>query len=136
MAERIWPDVPYAEKDHAKKAGARCDPAAERWYAARSGMAPLEPWAAAPDVPDLLPGEDRTLGRGSVGTVSLFEQRPDQKTETLDSTPHPRDWRIVNGSGGQFKGSLPRRYQTRGSRHTNRLERAGSQRLGSGGTPC
>ncbi|MDJ0340417.1 DUF5710 domain-containing protein [Streptomyces sp. H10-C2] len=64
MVERIWLDVPYAEKDQAKQAGARWDPAAKRWYAPRNGMTMLEPWAAAPDVADLLPGEDRTLGNG------------------------------------------------------------------------
>ncbi|MEU0689844.1 DUF5710 domain-containing protein [Streptomyces uncialis] len=64
MAERIWLDVPYTEKDLAKQAGARWDPAAKRWYAPHTGMTTLEPWAAAPDVTDLLPGEDRTLGNG------------------------------------------------------------------------
>jgi hypothetical protein len=64
VVERIWLDVPYAEKDQAKQAGARWGPAAKRWYAPRKGMTALQPWAAAPDVPDLLPGEDRTLGQG------------------------------------------------------------------------
>ncbi|MEU6757832.1 DUF5710 domain-containing protein [Streptomyces sp. NPDC046685] len=64
MVDRIWLDVPYAEKDEAKQAGARWDPAAKRWYAPRKGMTALQPWAAAADVPDLLPGEDRTLGQG------------------------------------------------------------------------
>lgn len=64
MVERIWLDVPYAEKARAKKAGAWWDPVAKRWYAPRNGMTALEPWTAAPDVPDLLPGEDRTLGQG------------------------------------------------------------------------
>ncbi|MEU9426232.1 DUF5710 domain-containing protein [Streptomyces sp. NPDC048342] len=64
VVDRIWLDVPYAEKDEAKKAGAFWDPAAKRWYAPRRGMTALQPWAAAPDVPDLLPGEDRTLGQG------------------------------------------------------------------------
>ncbi|MFD3354403.1 DUF5710 domain-containing protein [Streptomyces fradiae] len=63
-AERVWLDVPFAEKDEAKRGGARWDAAAKRWYAPRSGMAELERWAAAPDVPDLLPGEDRSLGSG------------------------------------------------------------------------
>ncbi|WP_030021064.1 DUF5710 domain-containing protein [Streptomyces monomycini] len=62
--ERVWLDVPFAEKDEAKQGGARWDPAARRWYAPRPGMAALERWAAAPDVPDLLPGEDRGLGSG------------------------------------------------------------------------
>lgn len=61
---RIWLDVPYPEKDEAKAAGARWDPAARRWYAPRPGMAALERWAAAAEVPQLLPGEDRSLGAG------------------------------------------------------------------------
>lgn len=61
---RIWLDVPYPEKDEAKAAGARWDASAKRWYAPRPGMAGLEKWAAAPAIPDLLPGEDRTLGQG------------------------------------------------------------------------
>ncbi|ASR33859.1 DNA primase [Prauserella marina] len=65
MAEdRIWLDVPYREKDPAKAAGARWDPAAKRWYAPRPGMTELERWAARPDVPQLLPGEDRGFGSG------------------------------------------------------------------------
>ncbi|WP_234478588.1 DUF5710 domain-containing protein [Streptomyces sp. MBT65] len=62
--ERIWLDVPFDEKERAKKGGARWDPAARRWYAPRGGMTELQQWAPAPDVPDLLPGEDRTLGSG------------------------------------------------------------------------
>ncbi|WP_285730397.1 DUF5710 domain-containing protein [Nocardiopsis sp. ATB16-24] len=63
-AERIWLDVPYAEKDLAKAEGARWDPRARRWYAPRPGMAGLERWAARPDIPTSLPGEDRLLGSG------------------------------------------------------------------------
>ncbi|WP_043907717.1 DUF5710 domain-containing protein [Kitasatospora griseola] len=62
--ERIWLDVPFAEKDEAKAAGARWDPAARRWYSPRRGIAGLERWAARADVPRLLPGEDRSLGSG------------------------------------------------------------------------
>ncbi|MFE2559044.1 DUF5710 domain-containing protein [Streptomyces sp. NPDC059352] len=62
--ERIWLDVPYAEKDEAKRGGARWDPGARRWYAPRAGMAKLTRWTADADVPDLLPGEDRGLGDG------------------------------------------------------------------------
>ncbi|WP_234363643.1 DUF5710 domain-containing protein [Streptomyces sp. TN58] len=64
VVDGIWLDVPYAEKDQAKAAGARWDPAVKGWYAPCKGMTVLEPWAAAPDVSDLLPGEDRTLGGG------------------------------------------------------------------------
>jgi Domain of unknown function (DUF5710) len=62
--DRAWLDVPYAEKDEAKAQGARWDPAARRWYAPRPGMTALDRWQALPDVPDLLPGEDRSFGSG------------------------------------------------------------------------
>ncbi|QWF80078.1 DUF5710 domain-containing protein [Amycolatopsis sp. CA-230715] len=62
--QRTWLDVPFPEKDEAKALGARWDPAAKRWYAPRPGMAGLARWAARPDVPDLLPGEDRAFGSG------------------------------------------------------------------------
>jgi hypothetical protein len=62
--ERTWLDVPFDDKDAAKTAGARWDPAARRWYAPRPGLIGLERWAALPDLPDLLPGEDRTYGEG------------------------------------------------------------------------
>lgn len=61
---RIWLDVPYSEKDEAKTQGARWDPAARRWYAPHPGMTALDRWQALPDLPDLLPGEDRGLGPG------------------------------------------------------------------------
>jgi hypothetical protein len=62
--EQVWLDVPFAEKDAAKRAGARWDRAAKRWYAPRAGIAALDRWAARADIPDLLPGEDRSLGSG------------------------------------------------------------------------
>ncbi|HEV2348155.1 MAG TPA: DUF5710 domain-containing protein [Actinocrinis sp.] len=62
--ERVWLDVPYAQKDQAKSFGARWDSAAKRWYAPRPDMRELEPWSAQPPVPDLLPGEDRAFGAG------------------------------------------------------------------------
>ena len=64
MVDRIWLDVPYVEKDLAKAEGARWDPSAKRWYAPRVEMAGLARWAALPDIPETLPGEDRSLGRG------------------------------------------------------------------------
>ena len=56
--------MPFGEKDEAKAAGARWDPNGRRWYAPRPGIARLERWTALPDVPDLLPGEDRSFGAG------------------------------------------------------------------------
>jgi len=61
---RIWLDVPYGEKDEAKAHGARWDPDARRWYAPRPDITGLARWMALPDVPDLLPGEDRSFGAG------------------------------------------------------------------------
>lgn len=60
-AARAWLDVPYAEKDEAKAAGARWDPQARCWFAPRPGMTELARWAP---LPDLLPGEDRGFGSG------------------------------------------------------------------------
>ena len=62
--DRIWLDVAYAEKDAAKAAGARWDPDARRWYAPRPGITALNPWLPVAPIPQLLPGEDRSLGSG------------------------------------------------------------------------
>lgn len=64
MTGRVWLDVPYSDKDAAKAAGARWDGVARRWYAPRPGMTGLEAWSARPEVPALLPGEDRGYGTG------------------------------------------------------------------------
>lgn len=66
---RVYLDVPFAEKDQAKAAGARWDAAAKRWYdpnpvSSGTPRTDLQTWAAQPDVPDLLPGEDRDFGEG------------------------------------------------------------------------
>lgn len=76
---RVWLDVPYAQKDAAKAAGARWDPHEKRWYAEPAGspeereaprtgsssagpdMAALAGWMP---LPELLPGEDRQFGSG------------------------------------------------------------------------
>ena len=63
MLDRFWLDVPYADKDAAKSLGARWDSGARRWYAPREALlVDLTQWA--PRVPEVLPGEDRTFGRG------------------------------------------------------------------------
>ena len=61
---RCYLDVPYDQKDEAKAGGARWDPAARRWYDPRPPTPALARWAARPDVPDVLPGEDRSFGDG------------------------------------------------------------------------
>ncbi|WP_237531507.1 DUF5710 domain-containing protein [Streptomyces sp. SID3212] len=63
----IWLDVPFAEKDEAKKGGARWDSAAKRWYAPHGGMVALQRWAPAPDVPDrTATSHDHRAGRASL----------------------------------------------------------------------
>ena len=61
---RAWLDVPFSEKDQAKAHGARWDPVAKRWYDPRLPTTGLQRWTALPDIPDLLPGEDRSFGSG------------------------------------------------------------------------
>jgi hypothetical protein len=62
--ERVYLDVPFAEKDDAKAAGARWDPRARRWYDPHPPTSALHRWAAPPEVPEVLPGEDRSFGAG------------------------------------------------------------------------
>jgi hypothetical protein len=99
--DQLWLDVPYAEKDAAKGAGARWDPSARRWFAPRAGMTGLERWAALPPVPELLPGEDRGFGSGLF--VDLV---PDSCWFTnVRSCVNQRDWerlrRMVFGRAGE-----------------------------------
>jgi hypothetical protein len=62
--EARWLDVPFADKDEAKRLGARWDQPARRWYAPRPGMSGLDRWTPRPPLPELLPGEDRSFGSG------------------------------------------------------------------------
>ncbi|WP_329453719.1 DUF5710 domain-containing protein (plasmid) [Streptomyces sp. NBC_01724] len=99
--ERTWLDVSYQEKDEAKAAGARWDGAARRWYAPPGSEGALEKWTASPDVPDLLPGEDRTLGQG------LFVDPVPRSCwfTNVRSCVAPRDWerlrRMITGRAGR-----------------------------------
>lgn len=62
---RAWLNVPFSEKDQAKAHGARWDPGAKRWnYGSDHPTTGLQRWTALPDVPDLLPGEDRSFVSG------------------------------------------------------------------------
>lgn len=98
---RVWLDVPFKEKDAAKAAGARWDGAAERWYAPRPDMPALERWAALPDVPSLLPGEDRLFGSG------LFVDLVPASCwfTNVRSCVEEREWerlrRMINGRAGR-----------------------------------
>jgi hypothetical protein len=69
VAGRVWPNVPYEQKDEAKAAGARWDGERGRWWtgpgtaASRDGR-----WVPPPPAwPDPLPGEDR----GFAGALSI-----------------------------------------------------------------
>nr|WP_269810284.1 DUF5710 domain-containing protein [Kineosporia rhizophila] len=94
-------DVPFDEKDQAKAAGARWDTGRRSWYAPRPGMGELERWTAAEPLPDLLPGEDRSLGAGlfvdMVPSTCWFTN--------VRSCVSPRDWerirRMVTARAGQ-----------------------------------
>jgi len=73
---RVYLEVPYSEREQAKALGARWDPAARRWWAPPAATAARRRWPAPPEVPALLPGEDRTFGAGLfvdlVPTTSWF----------------------------------------------------------------
>ena len=83
---RIWLDVPYQRKDHAKALGARWDAAQRSWYAARPGIRGLEHWER---LPDLLPGEDRTFG-GDTLFVDLIPET--SWFRNVRAVVDPRDW--------------------------------------------
>lgn len=58
-------DVPFNDKAEAKRLGARWDGREKRWYAPSERVAEAcAQWKAKPDLPDLLPGEDRSFGQG------------------------------------------------------------------------
>ena len=61
---RIYLDVPYSEKDQAKALGARWDNTARRWFDPHPPTLALARWTARPDVPEVIPGEDRSFGSG------------------------------------------------------------------------
>jgi hypothetical protein len=61
---RTYLDVPYSDKDQAKALGARWDNTARRWYDPQPPKPALARWAARPDIPEQIPGEDRTFGSG------------------------------------------------------------------------
>ena len=62
---RAYLDVPFNDKAEAKKLGARWDGAKKRWYAPTERIAEVcIQWRAKPDLPELLPGEDRSFGQG------------------------------------------------------------------------
>lgn len=62
---KVFLDVPFDDKGEAKRLGARWDGREKRWYAPNERTAEAcSRWAAKPDLPELLPGEDRSFGEG------------------------------------------------------------------------
>jgi len=112
--KKVWLDVPFDEKDLAKAAGARWDPSERRWYAPALARESLSRWSAQPDVPDLLPGEDRAFGAGLF--VDLI---PSSCWFTnVRSCVDKRDWErlrrmVVDRAGGKCEacGRVPDRSQ-------------------------
>ncbi|NYH92945.1 DUF5710 domain-containing protein [Actinopolymorpha rutila] len=60
----MWLDVPFAEKEAAKKAGARWDPDEMRWWVTSSKAEHVQKWLPADPLPETFPGEDRQFGEG------------------------------------------------------------------------
>lgn len=83
--DRLWLDVPFAQNDEAKRAGARWDQQTRRWYAPPGYAQHLVRWQP---LPDLLPGEDRCFGAGlyvDLVPVSCW-------FTNVRSCVAPRDW--------------------------------------------
>jgi hypothetical protein len=101
VQERAWLDVPFDEKGEAKALGARWDQAAGRWWAP-PGLGPaLARWAGLPEIPDVLPGEDRGYGYGAGLFVDLV---PSSSWFTnVRSCVVPRDWERLWGSNTRVR---------------------------------
>lgn len=88
-AARTWLDVPYINKDLAKRLGAAWDPAARSWYAPVPDLPALRQWHRLPEV---LAGEDRTYGQGlfvdMIPSTSWYEN--------VRSAVSPTDWHRVS----------------------------------------
>ncbi|TDZ93484.1 DUF5710 domain-containing protein [Mycobacteroides salmoniphilum] len=84
-SSRLWLDVPFAEKDDAKRLGARWDQKARSWYAPTGSDKDLARWMP---LPELLPGEDREFGSG------LFVDLVPSSCwfTNVRSCVSPRDW--------------------------------------------
>lgn len=63
VGERAYLDVPFAEKDDAKRCGARWDAQVRRWYAPLA-QAGLSRWAPAAPLPAVLPEKTERLAPG------------------------------------------------------------------------
>lgn len=100
-APRVWLDVPFADKDEAKAAGARWDPRRRRWWAPPAAAEECTRWHAAPPVPYDLPGEDRTLG-GTLLYVDLIPSTSWYRNvrSALNATDWDRVRRMVYARAG------------------------------------
>jgi hypothetical protein len=107
---RHWLDVPYSQREAARDQGALWDGAARRWYAPEP-VPELAQWAARPDLPSPLPGEDLSFGDGlyvdSVPESCWFTS----VRECLPEVDHERVRRMVTGRAGHRCEGCGRRAQ-------------------------
>ncbi len=61
---KIYVNVPYADREHAKKLGARWDYTVKSWYVSYPQSPVLRIWGTEIPLPNPLPGEDRQFGIG------------------------------------------------------------------------
>ncbi len=110
---RAYLDVPYSEKDEAKHVGARWDPGVRRWYDLRPPKPALQRWAARPEVPELLPGEDRSFGQGlfvdlvpsSCWFTNVRWCVTEADWERLRRPPNRLGWQFTPGGVGDVLGA-------------------------------
>ena len=100
--QQPWLDVPFAEKDEAKAAGAQWDRRARRWYAPRPGMPELARWLPRPRTPGDAEHAPRTGHQVSTGpnpeTPTVAPSQPAQAQNSEESAgpaaggPHLPAW--------------------------------------------
>ncbi len=89
MSTKTYLEVPYAEREAAKKLGARWDPAAKKWYICESARGYKEAVSQYPDKPPILYliGEVRPSG-----TPALSPDPTPITCKSLRSNIAPADW--------------------------------------------
>jgi len=85
---KAYLEVPFEEKDEAKKLGAKWDPVNKKWYAPNTETLLFEKWKINTD-PVILLGEDITYG----GNNLFIDLVPNTCWFTnVRSCVHPKDW--------------------------------------------
>lgn len=63
-SNRIYLAVPFDQKDIAKNMGAHWDPNKRYWYVTNQNCLAAKQWPLLGKLPNVLPGEDRSFGKG------------------------------------------------------------------------